>query len=293
MDNRGRYQDPRFGQVAYNRGGASNMVDMAKAGSRVFAPDLANLASNSPYVRRNVIAFLIEAPRFFRLHPQGDLLTAGLKAFIETHTRTIDGLNQQIQVDSGTSPFGGSGENIHVPINVTRAPSTPTHGAWELQGRAITKFVKWWITWGIGDENTKVPLITTLPSFNETIARGHDATFYGATVLYVEPDATMTQVVSAWLCTNMYPSATPPWEGSKDAGQLGQQQEVNIEFNALTDVSEGTEEFARRMLQRINLAGLNPNDNPVYWENIHADVSKAQNGLVQQIQRSASQRVAF
>lgn len=293
MDNRGRYQDPRFGRQVYNRAGSSNMVDMAKAGSRVFAPDLANLASNSPYVRRNVIAFLIEAPRFFQYHPQADRLVAGLKAFIETHTRTIDGLNQQIQVDSGESPFGGSGERIQVPTNVTRAVSNPTHGAWELQGRAITKFIKWWITYGIGDENTKVPLITTLPTFDEEAGRIYDITFHGATILYVEPDPTMTQVVSAWLCTNMYPTTTPPWEGSKDVGQLGQQVEVNVEFTATTDTSEGTEEFARQMLQRINLAGMNPNDNPVWWENIHADVTKAQNGVVDQIQRSASQRMSF
>lgn len=291
MDNRGRWNDHLVGQNSYNRTGASNAIDPAKAGARVFAPDLANVASNSPYVRRNVIPFLIEAPRFFDYHPQADRLVAGLKAFIEVHTRTIDGLNQQLTVDSGEAPLGGSGERIQTPTNVTRAVSNPTHGCWELQGRSITKMMKWWIKWGIGDENTKVPLITTLPSYAEAEVREYNQTFFGATVLYVEPDPTMREVVSAWLCTNMYPTATPAFEGSKDASQLGQTLDLNVEFTAFTDVSEGTELFARRMLQRINMAGMNPNDKEVWWENTSADVARQANGLVEQVQRSASNRI--
>lgn len=291
MDSRGRWNDHLVGQNSYNRTGASNAVDPAKAGTRVFAPDLANVASNSPYVRRNVIPFLIEAPRFFDYHPQADRLVAGLKAFIEVHTRSIDGLNQQLTVDSGEAPYGGSGERIQTPTNVTRATSNPTHGCWELQGRSITKMIKWWIKWGIGDENTKVPLITTLPSFTEAQVREYNQTFFGATVLYVEPDPTMREVVSAWLCTNMYPTGTPAFEGSKDASQLGQTLDLNVEFTAFTDVSEGTELFARRMLQRINMAGMNPNDKEVWWENVSADVARQANGLVEQVQRSASNRI--
>lgn len=292
MDSRGRYNDHLVSQTLYNRSGiAVNTLDVAKAGTRVLAPDLANVASNSPYVRRNVIPFLIEAPRFFDYHPQADRLVAGLKAFIETHTRTIDGLNQALTVDSGEAPWGGSGERIQTATNVTRATSNPTHGCWELQGRSITKMMKWWIEWGIADANTKVPLITTLPSFDANAVRDYNQTFYGATVLYIEPDPTMQEVVSAWLCTNMYPTGTPPYEGSKDASQLGQTLDLNVEFTAMTDVSEGTEQFARQMLQRINMAGMNPNDNPIWWENVSEDVAAQANGLVEQVQRSASNRI--
>lgn len=293
MDSRGRYNDHLVGQTMYNRVGTSNAVDPAKAGSRVYAPDIANLASNSPYVRRNVIPFLIEAPRFFQYHPQADRLVASLKAMVEVHTRTIDGLNRQKSVETGSLAWGGSGEQIQVATNVTRAQSNPNHGMWELAGRPITKFIDWWIDWGIGEANTKVPLITTLPSFNQAAVRDYNQTFYGATVLYVEPDPTMREVVSAWLCTNWYPTETPPWEGSKDASQLGQVLEMNIPFTSLTDVSEGTQLFARQMLQRINMAGMNPNDNPIWFENISPDVQKANNGLVEQIQRSADTRMAL
>jgi len=285
-----RYANPFIGDRAYNLGKGEGTINLGQSGTHQFAPDLANVASNSPYVRRNVVPFLIEAPRFFQFAPNPELMIRCLKAFIENHTRTIDGLNQQLTVDTGESPVGGSGERIQTATNVTRAVSSPTHGFWELQGRAVSKFTKWWIQYGIGDENTKVPLVV---SNGRVKATDYDQSFYGATVLYVEPDPTFTEVVSAWLCTNMYPLGTPQWEGSKDASQLGQQLDASLEFTALTDVSVGVELFARQIMQSLNLAGMNPNENPLWLDGISGDVQAATNGINSQLETGAERRISF
>jgi hypothetical protein len=285
-----RYTSPFVGQTGYGRGQADNTINLAQAGTMQFAPDLANIASNTPYVRRNVIPFLIEAPRFFQFTSNPELMVRCLKAMIENHTRTIDGLNQQINVDLAEAPYGGSGERIQVATNVTRATSAPSHGMWELQGRAVSRFIKWWITYGIGDENTKVPLVV---ADGQVKASDYDATFYGATVLYVEPDPTFTQVVSAWLCTNMFPTATPPWEGGKDASILGQNLDITLEFTAIADVSIGTQLFAQQLLQSLSVGGLNPNENKLWLESISADVKAATNGIENQLEEGAANRISF
>lgn len=282
-----RYDNPFMGDHAFGRGQVANMVNLGQAGVDTFAPDLANLASNTPYVQRNVIPFLIEAPRFFQFIPDADVLVRCLKAFIENHTRTINGLNQQINVDNAEALYGGSGERIQIATNVTRQVSNPSFGGWELQGRAISRFIKFWITYGIGDENTKIPLVV---SDGQVAAEDYDATFYGATVLFVEPDPTFTDVVSAWLCTNMYPTATPPWEGRKDASQLGQNLEYDIEFTAMTDVSIGTQLYARQLLRSLTVKGLNPNDRRLWLSGISADVQAAANGLEAQLVAGAAAR---
>jgi len=285
-----RYNNPFMGNRGYGRGGAANTIDLSQAGTKQFAPNLANIAGNTPYVRRNIVPFLIEAPRFFQYTEDPDLMVRCLKAFLENHSRTIDGLNKQLSVDTGESPVGGSGERIQTATNVTRAVSNPSHGCWELQGRAISHFIEWWIRYGIADENTKVPLVVSNGRISPQL---YDSTFYGATVLYIEPDPTFMDVVSAWLCTNMYPLATPPWEGSKDASQLGQNLDITVEFTALSDVSIGTKLFARRILQGLNLGGMNPNENPLWLENISADVKRATNGLETQLQEGASNRISY
>lgn len=285
-----RYYDPTVGNTGYGRGAAENTLDIGQAGTQQFAPNIAKLASNTPYVKRNVVPFLLEAPRFFQYTSNPELMIRALKAIIETHSRTIDGLNQQLTVESAELAFGGSGERIQTPTNVTREVSTPSHGMWELQGRAISKFVRWWIVNGIGDENTKVPLVV---SNGQVDIDKYDQSFFGATVLYIEPDPTFQDVVSAWLCTNMYPTGTPPWEGSKDAAQLGQQLDISLEFTAITDVSMGTQLFARDFLQRLNLAGMNPHENPAWLDSISSDVSAANNGLKTQLEEGANQRISY
>lgn len=282
-----RFTNPFIGQNGYGRGQSPNTINLAQAGTHTMAPDLANVATNTPYVQRNLIPFLIEAPRFFEFLPNRDLATRCLKAFIEKHTRTINGLNQQIQVDTADNLFGGSGESLKAATNVTRTPSSPTFGGWELQGRAVTRFIKWWIQYGIGDENTKIPLVI---SDGLVAAEQYDATFYGATILFVEPDPTMTEPVSVWLGTNMFPLATPPWEGRKDASQLGQNLEFDIEFSMVSDVSVGATIFAREMLRSLNLRGLNPNDRRLWFTGVSADVAAAQNGLQQQLTEGAAAR---
>lgn len=285
-----RYSNPFIGQTSYGKGAASNTINLAQAGTLQMAPDLANIAANTPFVQRNTIAFLIEAPRFFQFTSNPDQAVRSLKALIETHTRTIDGLNQQINVETADALYGGSGERIQVPTNVTRNTSSPNHGMWELQGRAIQRFIKWWIVYGIGDENSKVPLVV---ADGQVSAEDYDATFYGATVLYIEPDPTMTEVISAYLCTNMYPLSTGPWESSKDASQIGRNLDLSIEFTAATDVSIGTLLYARELIQGLSVGGLNPNENPLWFENVSADVEAATNGIADQLEQGASSRISY
>lgn len=285
-----RYADPMAPVTGYGAGGAKNTVNLAQAGTDVMRPDLANLASNTPYVSRNLVPFLLEAPRFFQYARDPRQLVRSLKALIENHCRTIDGLQQTVQVDTSEAPWGGSGEVIQQGTNVTRARSNPSLGCWELQGRAVQRFLKWWITYGIADENTKVPRIVA--EGNIPVEK-YDATFYGATVLFVEPDPTFQDVVSAYLCTNFFPLSTGPWESRKDAAQIGQNLDLSIEFAAMTDVSEGVISYAREMFQRLNIRGMNPNSTRTWVEGVGADVQAATNGLRQQLEASASNRVVY
>lgn len=285
-----RYNDAMAPQSGYGAGGSKNTINLAQAGTDVFRPDLANLASNTPYVSRNLVPFLLEAPRFFQYASNSRQLVRSLKALIENHVRTIDGLQQTVTVDTAEAPWGGSGEAIQAATNVTRARSTPSMGCWELQGRAIQRYLKWWITYGIGDENTKIPRII---SEGNVPPEKYDATFYGATVLFVEPDPTFQDVVSAYLCTNMFPLSTGPWESRKDASQIGQNLDLSIEFSAMTDVSEGVVMYARQLFRTLNIKGMNPNEQRGWIEAISADVRSANIGLRDQLERSATNRVTY
>lgn len=287
-----RYNDPMAPKSNMGAGGSASTVNLAQAGTQVFTPDLANIATNTPLVTRNVIPFLIEAPRFFKYaSPEvSKQLHRSLKALVENHVRTIDGLQQTVTVETADSPWGGSGEAIQTPTNVLLSRSNPTFGCWELQGRAIQRFIKWWITYGIGDYNTKIPRIV---ANGNVPAEKYDATFYGATILFIEPDPTFQDVVSAALCTNMYPTTTGPWDMRKDVSQIGQNLDLSIEMTCIQDVSEGTIEYAKEIMKKLNVKGLNPNDHRSWVEGISADVDSANLGIKDQLIQSANNRVTY
>jgi hypothetical protein len=283
-----RFNSPFAPQQSFGTSNVANMMNLAQAGSFQLAPALGNIASNTPYVGRNLIPFLLEAPRFFRYTSNAAYLVRCLKALVETHARTIEGLTQQIQVDYAESPWGGSGERIQTATNVTRSPSNPNFGLWELQGRAVQKFIKWWITYGIADENTKYPRIV---SDGVVQAQHYDQTFAGMSMMFIEPDPTMTDVVQAYLCTNMQPTGTGPWDARKDVSQIGQNLDLNIEFTAITDISDGVILYARELLAGLNRGGMNPNETRTWIEKATADVRAADTGLAKQLEQGAANRI--
>lgn len=283
-----KFNSPYAPPGSFGQANAVNMMNPAQAGTFQLAPALGNLGANSPLVSRNLIPFLLEAPRFFRYTPNAAYLTRCLKNLVETHARTIQGLTQQVTVEYADSPWGGSGERIQTATNVTRSPSNPTFGMWELQGHAIRKFIKWWITYGIADENTKYPRIV---SDGNIRAEYYDQTFAGMSMLFVEPDPTMTDVNQAYLCTNMQPMGTGPWDASKDASQIGQNVDMSIEFTALTDISDGVVLYARELLAALNRGGMNPNETRTYIAKLSADVKAADTGLAKQLEQGAANRI--
>ena len=285
-----RYTDVMIGQRAYGDGASSGTIDLAQAGTRQFAHDIANLSANTPYVRRNVIAVLLDAPEFFKYMADTDLLVRGLKRLIETHARTITGLNQTIHTEYAEAPSGGSGEVIETITNVTRERSNPTITCYELAGRTVTRFLNMWIRYGLGDENSKVPLVVTEANLK---ASQWTQNFASATVLFFEPDPTFSDINAAWLCTNMQPKDGVNWEGGKDAGVMGVYEELSIPFTATTEVSVSVDNLAREIMGNMNKAGLNPARTQSVLGAYSADVAKATNGLKEQLDDGANNRVEY
>lgn len=289
MANENRYDDKFALGRAYGRDAPDNTIALDQAGTRQFAPNIDNIAGNSPYVQRNVIPILLQAPRFFQFMDNSQMWVRSLKAIVERHTRNVTGLNRSKNVDYAEAPVGGSGERIQVPINVTREVSSPVHTMNELQGRAVARFFDDWISWGIQDENTGHPLVISNGNVRNV---DYDATFSGMTVLYFEPDATFTEVVAAWLCTNMMPTNIP-WEGQMDASQGGQYNDISMTFTAMTDISVGTMNLARNIMQSMNLGGMNPQETAILINKVSADVAAADNGRKEDLDWGAANRVTY
>lgn len=265
-------------------------VDLRVGAQNGAATDFRGFVSNAAYVRKNIICILVESPRGFRDLGDEDVLTGTLKALVELHPRTIDGLNMTQTWEYVDQTVGGAGEVQSDPSDAKRAPSTPTFGFVDKYGLVIQQFFNLWGNGLIMDPITKYAAVIANPTGRRPTDLLPD--YNSATMCFIEPDPTHTKVQRAWLCCNMKPRTSGDALGSRDLTQGGQLAEYTIEFTAMTQVGAGVNEFARKLLGMLDLNGMNPNLHQAFIQDISADVDKHNTGYKFQTETLAATAIS-
>ena len=270
----------------FNVGSSAPMVDIAgHQGYEGHLPDLSSYVTNGSYVRRNLVAIVLATPKGFDHLPDGELWHKALKAIIETQSKSISGIVSTLNLEFTENTIGGAGEVQSDIANVTRTPSTPTHGAIEKPGKPISRLMAGWILNLLGDPETKVPRIMTMAS-----NQGKDIDLLpddvSMTVLYFEPDHTFRHVLEAWLCTDMKPKSGPVTEGSREMTAAGAPLEHSLEFTCIQQVGANVNALAQRELDKMNLGGVNPTDRPAIVDEIASGVSNVDSGYAEGIEEA-------
>lgn len=249
------------------------MVDTSEptAGQQGPYTNFEGYVSNSAYVRRNVIAVLIEAPRGFDDLPDPDKWRKTLKALVELQADSIAGLTSTLTVENVENAVGGAGEMQEDSSNVTRERTVPTFTWTEKYGKPINAFLTGWITELIMDPITKVPGVVTRALQDEGPSGGKLTgdllpDYTSMTVLFFEPDPTHTRVIHAWLSTNMRPKTAGEVVGSRDLTAAGESSQYDVEFTALTQEGYGVRLYAQKVLDEMNENAINPNTMPAFVE---------------------------
>lgn len=270
-----RVTDALLAGKSQSEGATSPMLDLRFGGQMGYSNVLSEWVSNAAYVQRNIFPVLIAAPKFFENSIHRTNLVAQLRALIELHPRSIDGLQSGISLDTASTPVGGAGEEQDEVVDSKRARSNPTFSYFEKYGRPIQNLISWWIQYGIMDPDTKQASVGTLASGYPTDMLPDQ---YAMTCLFIEPDPTHRKVVKSWLCTNMFPKGTGDILGKRDITSSLSLQELSIEFSAITQVGLGVDRFAQQVMDTINITNANPYLREAFIKEISGEVLAAQVG---------------
>lgn len=268
-----RVTEAILGDKAFSLGRTSPMVDLTYGGQLGYAPNLNEWVSNGAYVRRNLICLLLESPAFFKKLPNPEKWVATLRALLELHPRTIEGLNAGLTVDTADTPVGGGGEVQEEFTDVKRARSQPVFTFDEKYGRPMQTFISDWITNGLMNPDSKIANIGTLNPAN--VPSDMLADQYSATCIFIEPDPTHRKVVQSWLVTNMFPKGTGDIIGKRDIASGSELLSLNIEFTGISQYNLGSNILAQRLLNNINITNANPYLRPAFVDGVSADVDAA------------------
>ena len=273
---------------SYAAGKQTPMVDLQYGGQMGYAPDLSEWVSNQAYIRRNVIALLVEAPKGFSLLPNSASWIATLRALVELHPISIDGLQAGLEVEIASNPVGGGGQMQDDFIDVKETQSKVTFKWNEKYGMPIFAFLRGWITNLMMDPNTKFANVATLSGQKPTDMLADQ---YSATMLFMEPDPTHTKVVKSWLITNMFPQGTGEVVGRRDPTAASETTTYDVPFTGIAQFSLGVDAFAQQILNGINITGANPYLRAAFVNQITADVLAASKSYQSSVQAVGSQAI--
>lgn len=267
--------------TAYAAGKTNAMLDLQYGGQQGYAPDLTEWVSNQAYVRKNLICLLVEAPKGFKYLPDAASWVGTLRALVELHPMSIDGLAAGLEVEVAENAVGGAGEMQQDFTDVKRARSNPVFRWNEKYGMPVSNFLQGWITYLMMDPASKYPNVVTLSGSKPTDMLADQ---YAATMIFIEPDATHSKVVKSWLCTNMFPMASGEIVGRRELTAAGELTTYDINFTAITQYGVGVDLLAERLLAGINITGANPYQRPAFLDAIDADVLAARKGYQSQVE---------
>ena len=283
-----RLNDSLLNGRAYNRGTTHPVLNSSYGGMHGWSPDLREWVNNAAYVQRNVIALLLEAPAFFQMLTDSNIWVSTLRAMVELHPRTIDGLNMGLTVDTQGTPVGGAGEEQDEFIDVKRQRSNPVFTYNDKYGRPFQRFLEYWITYGLMDPASKVANVGTLANYPTDMLPDR----YSMTVLFIEPDPTHRRVMKSWLCTNMFPKGTGDITGRRDLTSSMALPDLSIEFTALSQVGAGVDLLGQKMMDYLNVTNANPNMRSAFIQDIAQDVLAVQQGYKSKIDDIAQDALA-
>lgn len=272
---------------AYGKGAQAAMVNL-KHGAQ-FGPmtNIGQYIYNAPYVKQNLIVKVMDAPRGFSDLEDETLWIENLKALLEIHPRLVDGLNSGIENEFAEQAVGGAGAVQHTPTNAKVTQSEPSFTWDEKYGRPIHRFFKGWSRQLIMDPETKFPAIISSGVEIQDLLPDYRA----ATVLFFEPDPTHTKVMEAWLITNMMPKADGETTGKRDLTSELETPEIQIQFTGLQSTGDAIVALAQKVLDGMNLTGLNSNLKPAFMTAISADVKAGSSGYAESMASAAKAAV--
>lgn len=265
------------------------ILDPTYGGQLGYGPDLRYWVNNANMKRMNAIPILLEAPRAWRYLNNPEKRVEVLRAMVELHPRSIEGLDATMNVSVDSTPVGGDGQQQQEFTNVTREVSQPTFTFDEKYGRPIGLTLEDWVTQCMADPATKVANVVTQEGERPTDMLPDQ---YTMSMMFIVPDPTWREVVQAFICVNMFPqgkiadyTARRDVTGNMDLIQYQQQ------FTALTSVGAGVNLIAKSVLEGIRITNANPNMRASFIKEISPDVLRAANGFAPQVAEFAQNNI--
>lgn len=280
--------DKVFDESTISQGSQVPLSDLRFGAQMGYSPDLTTWVSNHPYTRRNLICFLLEAPRALQKLPDGDKWIASFREFMERMPHTITGLQQSYDISTDSVRVGKSGEEQEFFTNVQVSKPEIQITMHERYGLAIYNFLTKFVRLFMMDPHTGFATANTIQGMQlEDMLPDQ----YTMTCLFIEPDPLHNGVTQAWVVCNMHIKGQIENTASRDLSAAYDKRDLTLSFTGLAQYGAGVNAFAQKIMDRIDLTGADPFYRESFIQEIDALVAARPFGYHQGIDTLAQQHI--
>lgn len=259
-------------------------MDLSIAGQNGWMRNNAAWPSNSMYVQQKLKPVLLASPKCFQYLDNPEQANKVLRNLIECMYTEVDGLQATMEIEVNEQPVGHAGEVWAEVSKVTRPPSKPKFTWPDKYGRAVSNFWDWFIVTFVGSpELGSVREIVNHKKYIDAGSPPLTAEMLTMTILFFEPDPTLTSITKAWIQTNMFPKTAPENTAKSALGMESEFTPVVIEFTSYGQVGNAAQALALKILRELALADVRPIDLKAFMDERQASVLVGTGNLMDEV----------
>lgn len=230
--------------------GVANMVSGGQNGTGIRFTDI---DAASPLVFNPALVVVTHAPAFWNMYPR---LQEMLKSLVETHARSITGIDFGYQMQTADNAMGNDGQTFKTPTRSIRTDVSPSIEMMELSGNLIWNLIRMWI-WDMQHPDTNASKLSAqMASGSDIPAWLMSAYSMSMVVIQFDPTGLPDRIIDAAFYTNMFPT---------DTGELGLQRVLGttetktrtIPFTGVVQHNENTRELGYQIAKMLNIHRIN------------------------------------
>lgn len=161
----------------------------------------ASLDASTPLVFTPTVFVVLHTPTMYA-GVDGNIVGKTIKTLIETHAKSVSGVDLQYTLETGESPVGHDGQNMAVPTQTKRQAVNPSFTFTEVTGNLVWKLMVQWIT-DIKDPDTYASMGRI-----ETEGLQFMSSTYSMSMIGIQFDPSMQpkSIIDAAFYSNMFPT---------------------------------------------------------------------------------------
>ena len=236
---------------------ASNLTQSGQLGVGV---KFTKLDGATPAVFNPVVCIVLNTPSMWDKYPK---LQEMLRAIVETHAKTISGIDFGYTLETTDTPVGHDGQTLKVPTRTTRGAVNPSITVPEYPGMPVYNLFKQWI-FDIQHPDTNA---SALPANIGGQARLQDSDIpgwfmsaYSMSMICIQydPSGLPDRIYDACVITNMFPTEIGEIGFERSIGQT-KPMERSINFSGLVQHNEMTKALGISVAKMLNMHKVNYN----------------------------------